>query len=147
MSEIIRSTKRGKESKTGRLLARGLAAVLLAIVANLFVYFLVPALFNMPLDIPIMGPGTPVQRLPIAMVVFVTILLTTGAIILLAALNRFTSHPENVFRIIAVLFLLLSFAAPFSLPVSTGIRLTLASMHILTAAIIVYVMTGRPEGE
>ena len=125
----------------GRLITRGLAAGVLALAANLLVYLLAPALFNFSLAIPVMGPGSPIMPLPFSMVVLVTAVATTGATILLGVLSRITRRTVTIFRIVAIVFLLLSFAAPFSLPVPLIVRATLASMHVITAAAIVSVLT------
>jgi hypothetical protein len=131
-----------EKAGAGRLLVRGLAAGVLAVTANSLVYLLAPALFGVTLAIPVMGPGSPIQPLPFSMVVFATAVPTLGATIVLAALNRFTARPAFTFRIIAGVLLLLSLAAPFSLPVPLPVRATLASMHILTAAVIIFVLTA-----
>ena len=105
-------------------------------------YLLAPALFNFSLAIPVMGPGSPITPLPFTMVVFATAVPTIGATILLAVLNRFTRRAVTIFRISAVVILLLSLAAPFSLPVPLLVRATLASMHVITAAIVVIMLTA-----
>jgi hypothetical protein len=142
MTEVIRTTRRGEKIKTGRLATRGLAAGALAIAANLLVYTLVPAISGISLDIPVMGPGSPVGPLPFSMVIVATALPTAGATLFLAILTRYSEHPVTIFRIVAGVLLLLSFGAPLSLPVSLGVRMTLASMHVLTAAIIVALLTA-----
>jgi hypothetical protein len=113
----------------------------LAIAANSLVYLVAPALFNFSLAIPVMGPGTPIEPLPISMVVLATTAATLGATILLGVLRRITRRAATIFRIIAIVFLLLSFAAPFSLPVPLIVRTTLASMHVITAAVVVSMLT------
>jgi hypothetical protein len=81
------------------------------------------------------------------MVVLSTAVPAAVATLLLAVLNRFTARPVTIFRIIAALILLLSLVAPLTLPVPLGVRLTLVSMHIITAVIIVYVLTGRARSD
>jgi hypothetical protein len=135
------SSMSGEAITAKRLIPAGLIAALVAAVANLLIYYLVPALFNFELAFPLQGPGSEIQRLPVFMVIGVTLIATIGAAVLLAVLNRFTSRPVTIFRVIAVVFLLLSFAAPFSLPVPLRVPLTLATMHAITAAIITYVLT------
>ncbi len=141
MSTKVQSTDQYGNAGAGWLVTRGLAAGVLALAANLVVYLLAPALFKLSLAIPVMGPGTPVMVLPFAMVAFVTVFAAIGATILFAVLNRFTRRAVTIFRTIAVLFLLLSFAAPLSLPVPFGVRATLASMHVITAAAVVTLLT------
>jgi hypothetical protein len=50
---------------------------------------------------------------------------------------------SSLFRVVAVVLLLLSLGAPFSLPVPLGVKLTLASMHVIAAAVITYVLTTQ----
>jgi hypothetical protein len=133
-----------QDGKAGasRLITRGLAAGVLALAANLLVYLLAPALLNFSLAIPVMGPGSPIAPLPFGMVVLITFAATLGATILLAVLRRISTRAVTIFRIIAVVFLLLSFSAPFSQPVPLLVRATLASMHVITATAIVSVLTA-----
>lgn len=130
-----------------RLVPASVTAAVAASAANLLVYFLVPALFNFSLAIPLMGPGTEIQPLPFFMVIIASVVPTLGAAILLAVLNRFTARPVTIFRVMAVVFLLLSFGAPFSLPVPLNVRLTLATMHVIAAGVITYVLTTRARAE
>lgn len=145
MTTKTQTTYQSGKNGVGRLIARGTAAGALALAANLLVYFLAPALFNFSLAIPVMGPGSPIMPLPVGMVVLAAVIPTIGATILLAVLNRFTTRAVTIFRIIAVAFLLLSFAAPFSLPVPVLVRATLASMHVITAAAVVILLTAQKK--
>lgn len=79
------------------------------------------------------------------MVLVATIVPTIGAVVLLALLNRFTARPRRIFRIIAVVALLLSLGGPLSVGAPLSVTLTLVAMHILTAAIITGVLTGTPR--
>ena len=132
-----------KTVTASRFISAGLLAAAVAAVANLLVYFLVPALFGFTLEFPWQGPGSEIQRLPIFMVLLATVLPTIAAIVLLAVLNRFTARPVTIFRVIAVVFLLLSLAAPLTLSAPLSVRLTLVAMHVITAAIITYTLTNR----
>ena len=141
MSAVNRVGTKSESVAVRHLWRAGAIAAVAASIANLVVYFLAPRLFNFSLEIPLMGPGSEIQPLPFFMVIFATIAATIGATILLAALNRFTARPVTIFRVIAVVLLVLSFGAPFSLPVPLNVQLTLLSMHIITAAVILYVLT------
>lgn len=88
-----------------------------------------------------MGPGSKTQHLPVFMVIMATIVAAIGAGLLLAALQRITERSVTIFRVIAVVFLLLSFGALFSLPVASNIQVTLATLHTITAVVITYVLT------
>ncbi len=141
MTKIIQTISSRQHLQTGRLITEGIVAGGLAILANLLVYFLIPALFSFSLTIPMLGPGSTPQPLPLTMVIFVISIAAVGATILMMILDHFTPQPMTIFRIIAGLVLLLSFIAPLSLPVMLRIKLTLMSMHILTAVIITYMLT------
>lgn len=125
----------------GRLLQAGAIAAVAASVANVLVYFIVPSLFDFSLEIPLMGPGSEIERLPVFMVILSTVVGTIGAVLIFATLNRYTARPVTIFRVVAVIFLLVSFGPPFSLPVATSIQLTLATMHLITATVVTYMLT------
>ena len=127
--------------EAGRLFQAGVIAAIVASVANVLVYFIVPALFDFSLEIPLMGPGSEIERLPVPMVIFSTAAGIIGAVVVFAALNRFTTRPVTIFRIVAVIFLLVSFGPPLSLPVASSIQLTLVTMHLITATVVTYLLT------
>jgi hypothetical protein len=129
-----------------RLVQAGFIAAIVATAANLLVYYLVPALFNFTLAIPLQGPGSEIEQMPAVMVILATAVPAIGATILLALLYRFTARPRRIFQVIALLFLLLSFLPPFSLPVALNIRLTLALMHVIAGGVIIYVLTVWAAG-
>jgi hypothetical protein len=142
MSALSRLASNRHEGAPRRGWQPGALAALVCAVVNLIIYFAVPALFNFSLDVPLMGPGSAVQQLPFYMVLVVSVLTSFGAAGVLAMLNRFTSRPITIFRIVAAVLLVLSLGAPFSLPVALNIRLTLAAMHLAAAAIITYFLTA-----
>lgn len=138
---LTQSVQRGESITAGRLARAGLIAAILATIANLLVSSLIPALFGFALEFAIQGPGSPVQPLPAFMVLMATIVPTTGAVLLLALLNRLTARPRRIFRIIAVVTLLLSLGGPLTVGAPLSVTLTLVAMHVLTAAIITGVLT------
>jgi hypothetical protein len=141
MSAENQRTYLQEKKGVNRLVTRGIAVAALALAGNLLVYFLAPALFNINLEIPVRGPGSPIGPLPVFMVVVATIVPTILATILMAVLNRFAERPLSIFRITAVILLLLSFAGPFSLPVSLSVQVTLVLMHIITAAAVIFMLS------
>lgn len=145
MSATNRMVTGSERVPVNRLWRRGAIAAVAAPLANLLVFFLVPWLFNFALEIPVMGPGSPIGPLPPFMVVLSSFVPAVGATLLLAVLRRFTARPVILFRGIALGFLLLSFIAPLTLPVPLNVRLTLASMHVVAAAVITYVLTAQPR--
>lgn len=140
MSESISSTK-SPAVASGHLWRSGALAALLASVVNLIIYFAVPAIFNFTLAIPLTSAQP--EQLPIVVVIVITVLASLVATGLMALLVRTTKRPVTVFRVVAAILLLVSLGGPFSLPVALGIQLTLSVMHILTAAIIIYLITVR----
>jgi hypothetical protein len=55
---------------------------------------------------------------------------------LFAVLGRFVRQPVRAFVAIAAVFLLLSLGGPLSLPVTTGVKLALAAMHLIAGVLI-----------
>ena len=122
-----------------RLLWVGPLAIVASVIANQIVRILAVSLFNispefMPLQI---GP-------PIAF----TIMGVLGAVIVYAIIGRLSRRPIRLFRVIALIVLVLSFIPDIGLlmtgmipgtsPVAVG---TLASMHIVAWAITVWMLT------
>jgi hypothetical protein len=120
-------------------------AMIVATIADLIVYFLVPALSNIVLEVPLRGSA--LQPLPVMMVILACVVSALGGGLLLATLNRFTSRPIMLFRMVAGVVWLLSLVPLFGLPVPAGVAITLASMHTLTAAIITYILTTQSSGD
>jgi hypothetical protein len=126
----------------GRLWWASLLAGLGAVVANVLVYFIASAAGAIPGDVLIPGMNQPVTVIPVILNSFVPAIL---AAVLLALLNRFTRRPVRIFRIIAAVMLLISFANPFTIPgAPLTMILALNLMHIVAAAIIVGVLTTVP---
>lgn len=125
-----------------RLVRAAARAAALATAADLLVYFVVPAAFDLTLAVPLMGPGSPIVPLPAAMVVFATVLPALAGAALLGVLYRLTARPLAIFRIIAAVVLLISLVPLPWLPVPLAVRLTLASMHVIAAAAVTYGLTS-----
>ena len=124
-----------------RILRAGAIAAVGAVLANVLVYFVASALGWMPATYINPQLGRPIE---ISEVAGSTLMGALCATVLFALLARFTRRPVTIFRIVAGIVLLLSFATPFSLvgaPLS--LILTLEVMHVLAAAIIVGVLTTR----
>jgi len=131
---------------TGRLLQGALIGIVVALVLNLLLYFLVPAIFGYTLEAPLGGPGSEIGPLPVYMVVVATVVPAIVAALLMMLLNRLVARPVRLFRIIAGVVLLLSLAGPLPLPIALGARLTLVAMHVITAAAITYGLTVWARG-
>jgi hypothetical protein len=125
----------------GRLWWAGLLAAVIAAVANLIVLVVTQNL----LGIPVMAPATPgsPELAPLSAIAVITasVVPAIGATILLAILGKFLEHPIRVFWIISVVFLLISFISPLTLPVGIATKITLSLMHLVAALAIVEVLT------
>lgn len=122
----------------GRLVTFGAIAGMLAAVANGVVYLLAAAVGTMPDDVAVSG-GAPITLLP---VVLSSIMPAIVAAVFLALLVRFTRRPIGIFRVVAVVLLVLSFITPFTIPgAPAAMILTLLIMHVVAAAIIIWVLT------
>jgi hypothetical protein len=137
---------RQKPIDVNRLAPATAAAAVSATVVNLLVYFLVPSLFDFVLEVPLRGPGSALQPLPVVMVAMASVVPALVGGLLLAVLNRFTDRPIMIFRIVALVVLLISLAPLLALPVVAGVAITLAAMHALTAALITYILTSHACG-
>jgi hypothetical protein len=126
-------------------LATAIAAAAAA-VANLLIYFLVPTLFDIVLEVPLRGPGSALQPLPAGMVAIASVVPAIVGGLLLGVLNRFTARPILIFRTVALVVLLISLAPLFVLPVAAGVAITLAAMHVLTAALITCMLASHSCG-
>ncbi|QIN79711.1 hypothetical protein GBA65_15545 [Rubrobacter marinus] len=121
----------------GRLLIYGVVAGVAAAVANAVVYLLASALGAMPQDV--VANGQPITLGAVATSSFVPAIL---AALLLALLGRFTRRPVSIFRIVAVVLLVVSFVTPFSIPgAPIAMIVALLLMHVVAAAVIVAVLT------
>jgi len=95
--------------------------------------------------------GAPSAVLPIGIVVSTALVAAIVATITLGLVARFTVNVRRNFQIVGVLVLLLSLAAPFSLPqTDVSTVATLIAMHIVAAAAIITTLSvlappsGRP---
>jgi MFS family permease len=129
----------------GRLWWASLLAGLGATVANVVVYFIAAAAGAIPQTVlvpTINNQPAPLTVLPVIINSFVPAI---AAGVLLALLNRFVRRPVRLFRIIAVVLLLVSFANPLTIPGAPLMMIiALDLMHIVAAAIIVGVLTTLP---
>ena len=136
------TTNQTERIDLGRLWWASLLAGLGAAVANVVVYLIASAAGAIPQTVLIPGMNMPITVVPVILNSFVPAILA-GA--LLALLNRFARRPVRIFRIIAVVLLLLSFVNPFTIPgAPMAMILTLNFMHVVAAAIIVGVLTTVP---
>jgi hypothetical protein len=112
----------------------------IGVVANLIVYAIARA-GGLEFSAPVPPTNQPMP-LPVVAVVVSTVIPAIGAAVLLALLNRFTSRPLRVFLICAGVVLVLSFAGPFTLPVSLLEQMILNLMHVIAAGAIVWALVN-----
>ncbi len=121
-----------------RLLWAGPLAAAVAAAANAFVYLVASVLGAMPQGVVVNGQG------PITLVVVATV-SAQGALagaVVYALVGWFAQRPVLVFRVVAAVTLVLSFAAPFTIPgAPIPMVLTLELMHVIAALVIVGTLT------
>ena len=141
------SIARSERVALSRLWWAGLVAAVGAAVANILLFTIEKTLLGVPFVMPLQGPGSVPEPLPVGMVAIASAAPAIAATVLLAVLGRLVRRPVLVFQIIAVVFLLASLGGPLSLPVDGATRLALIPMHVVAAAVIVGVLTtlGREQ--
>jgi hypothetical protein len=122
-----------------RLLWVGPLAIVASVIANQIVHLLALSLFNISPDFPPLQFGPPIMF---------TIMGVLGAVIVYAIVGRLSRRPIRLFRVIALIALVLSFIPDIGLLTSNmlpGTSLiavgTLAVMHIVAWAITVWMLT------
>src|SRR6266536_917669 len=124
----------------GRFALRGLATIVAAVLANTLVYYVGGQLVAYDPDfIMLATPGG-----TIVMTVFPAMV----AVLLYAALVRFTRHAARIFSIVAALVLVVSFVPDFTyvptVPGSSDAQIAiLLAMHVVAAAVIVRMLTRQ----
>jgi hypothetical protein len=141
MSSAALSSGRTARIPFGRIVRAGAIAAVGAVLANVLVYFVASALGWMPATYINPQLGRPIG---VGEVVGATLPGAVGATIVFALLARFTRRPVTIFRIVAVIVLVLSFLSPLALPgAPLSLILSLEIMHVVAAAVIVGVLTMR----
>ena len=124
----------------------GLLAASVAAAANLAVFGLAGNVFGVKFVIPMGGPGSPPAALGALQVAVASIVPAIAATLLLTGLKLVSQRPLLLFQRIALVLLVLSFAAPLTLPVAAATRLALATMHVGAGAAIVGVLSATARG-
>lgn len=131
---------RGEEERVAwsRLVPAGLLAVLVAAAANAVVYLVAAAAGAMPQDVVVNGQGP----ITLPMVVATSVFGAVAGTAVYALVGRFARRPVRVFRVVAAVALVLSFAGPFTIPGAPAAMVTtLLLMHAVAAAVIVGLLT------
>jgi hypothetical protein len=143
--ETLQNTPIRSEERVawGRLVSAGFLAALVAAAANAVVYLVAAAAGAMPQDIVVNGQG------PITLPVVAT-MSAFGAVAgtgVYALVGRFARRPVRVFRVVAAVALVLSFAGPFTIPGAPAAMVaTLLLMHVVAAAVVVGLLTTLARG-
>ena len=126
-------------------LIRTAVAIPAAILGNAIVYMLGTSL-GVSFIVP-QGPAGP-QPLTLMQIGMVTFLAGVGASLVYAALLRWVRKPVLTFRVVSAIVLVLSFGATLAVPMETSTALALDAMHVVAAALLVFVLTVRyPSGQ
>lgn len=139
MNTPLRRAARVNPSKVWRV---GGLAILGSAVANAIVYFIASAILRFPPEFPPLASVVP----PILF----TVMFTLVAVIVFSIVARRSSQPIRLYRIIAVVALIVSLIPDLTLPgnpmfpgaTPTAIG-TLVVMHLVAAAITVYLLTTQ----
>lgn len=125
---------------TAAAIAGGVGAII-----NLIIFFVLPAIFNVSLKIPLTGPGSELVDLPFFIVIMASIIPAFGGAGVFWGLSKFTAQPVRIFRIIALIFGGFSLIAPFSMGIGTTQAIILDLMHIVVAVSVTYFITTRGQ--
>lgn len=120
----------------------GLVAAGVAATVNV-IFFTITKTLGVPYIMPVQGPGSPLEILPVEIVVISSIAPAIGATILYLILGKFLSRPVRIFLIISIIFWVISFIPPLTLPTSVTVstKASLCAMHVLAGTVIVGVLT------
>ena len=135
---------RSRAVNRGRFALVGLGTVVVAVIANVFVYLIGSAFVDYDARfVPLANVG--------GAIIF-TLVPAIGAVLLYALLARFSGNPARIFTMIAVVVLVLSVIPDFmyipTVPGATGGQTAmLILMHIVAAGVIVSMLTTlmRPQ--
>ena len=126
----------------GRYAVRGLATVLAAVLANSLFYYVGAAL-------GLYDPEFIVLSNVSGAVIF-TVVPAIVAVLLYAALLRFTRHPAGIFTVISAIVFVVTLIPDFTyIPTVPGASdaqtAVLVLMHVIAAAVIVRMLTTTPR--
>ncbi len=136
MSSISLSSRGTERIAAGRLPGAVGLAIVVAVIANLIVFYLAGAL-GVNFSGPFMGPDAPPSQLSLVEIIGATVVPAIAGGVFLWILNRFTAQPIRFFIIAAIIFGVLSLGGPLMLPVDGSVKVSLLLMHIITGTLIV----------
>ncbi len=131
----------------GKLPWVALLAALAAAVANALVYFAASGLGFIPQSILVPTPSGE-HPLTVAPVAVSSLVGAIAAAIVFAIIGLFARRPVRLFRIVATVVLVLSFATPLTIPgAPAAMILSLEVMHVVAWAVIVGLLTTLTHKE
>jgi hypothetical protein len=126
--------------KIQNLIKTGFLAGLIAVLLNVTVFFISTFIGSISKNVLLPG-GNPLSIAPVVMSIFLSGLVAS---LVLFALSKFTKNSIKIFSIIGFVFLVVSMAGPFGTPnLPTGMRITLALMHLIAGSVIIYFLTKK----
>ena len=119
----------------------GVLAAVVAAVANALVYFAASGFGFIPQGFLIsMTSGE--MPFTVGLVAITSVVGAVGAAVVFAVIGLFARRPVRLFRIVAAVALVLSFAMPLTIPgASVAMVLSLEVMHVVAWAVIVGLLT------
>lgn len=127
-----------------RLPMAALTAAVVSMLANLAVFWAMGAA-GVPFQVPMGGPTGPVMPLPMGAVALLSAVPAFVAALIVWALARFTSRPWTIFFIISAVFLVVSFAPAFLLPIPFATQIGLNVLHVVAAVAIVWTLRSMAQ--
>lgn len=134
-----------------RLPLVALLAALLAAAANILLYLAASGLGFMPRDVLVSTPGGE-QPLGLTPVAASSVAGAIGAALVFAMIGLFSRRPVRLFRVVAAVVLVLSFAMPLTISgAPLAMLLSLEAMHVVVWAVAVGLLTtlarsSQPDG-
>ena len=131
----------------GRLVPTGLLAAVAAVVANALIYFAASGLGFITQGFVI---RTTSGEMPftVGLVAITSVAGTVGAVVAFGVIGLFARRPVRLFRIVAAVALVLSFAMPLTIPgASVAMVLSLEVMHVVACTVIVGLLTTLARKE
>jgi hypothetical protein len=128
------------ESK--KIISAGVTGLMVATIVNVIIFYVGKAAGFFPETVMIPNTSQPIS---IAHVIFSSVLTAIVATGLFLILVRFlAARAINVFRIISIIFLVISFGGPFSIPdAPTNMTIALSFMHICSGVVLIYFLTVK----
>lgn len=120
------------------LVPAGLLAAIVAAAANAVLYLVASVVGAVPQDVIVNGQGP----ITLPMVAATSMFGAVAGTIVYALVGRFVRRPVRVFRVVAAVALVFSFAGPFTIPGAPAVMVTtLLLMHVIAAAVVVGLLT------